>query len=96
MSWIDLCHWIKTRRPDFYETEGVRLILILAAQDRMDGQHEVVALGDDWRVARCGTMGGSLEWSLKLTPVALFPWGLALHGLRSMGLSPRAPEGGGG
>jgi hypothetical protein len=81
MSWIDLCHWIKTGWPDFYETEGIRPLLILAAQDRMDDQHEVMALGAIRRVVRGGAMGGSPERSLKLAPVVLFPWGLALHSL---------------
>jgi hypothetical protein len=45
MSWVDLCRWIKTGRPDFYETEEVHPLLILAAQDRMDSQHKAVALG---------------------------------------------------
>jgi hypothetical protein len=51
MSRIDLCRWIKTGRPDLYEIEGVRLLPIFAAQDRMDGQHEAVALGGGPHVA---------------------------------------------
>jgi hypothetical protein len=96
MSRIDRCRWIKTRRPDLYDTEGVRPLLILATQDRMDSQHEVVALGGGQCVARGGAMGGSPEWSLKLAPMVLFPRGLAVHGLQSMGFLPRAPEGGSG
>jgi hypothetical protein len=52
--------------------------------------------GSARRVVRSGAMDGLPEGSLELAPVVLFLRGLALHGLWSMGSSPRAPESGGG
>jgi hypothetical protein len=78
------------------KSKGVRPLLILAAQDRMDDQHKSVVLSGSQHVTRGGAIGGSPEWSLKLASVVLLPRGLHLHGLRSMGFSPRAPAGSGG